>query len=204
MAYVPTPMDTAWQRESGVDLGKTAVVVVDVLGGGEGTLPVLEDMAAWCVRIVRAARSKGVPVVFACDAHLPSIDRELELWGDHGIAGSEAARPLAAFEVRPGDYVVPKRRYDAFSRPTSISRCANWESTRLWSWGAIPTSASCTRLRARTSAGTAPSFPPRPRRRFSWETSKRGFRTSRGASIRAWCAVKRPWGFSRNLFPIEG
>lgn len=114
MAYVPMPMDTAWQRESGIDLEKTAVVVVDVLGGGEGTLPVLEDMAAWCVRIVRAVRSKGVPVVFACDAHLPSIDRELELWGDHGIAGSEAAKPLDAFEVQPGDYVVPKRRYDAF------------------------------------------------------------------------------------------
>ncbi len=114
MAYVPKPMDTAWQQESGVDLGKTAVIVVDVLGGSEGTLPVLEDMAACCVDIVEAARSKGVPVVFACDAHLPGIDRELELWGDHGVAGSEAAKPLDAFGVRDGDYIVPKRRYDAF------------------------------------------------------------------------------------------
>lgn len=114
MTYLPVAQDTAWQRSDDMDLSKTAVLVVDVLGGSGAVVPGLEEMAANSVSIVRAARAAGVPVIFANDAHIPGLDRELELWGEHGIAGTDAAAPLAAFEVRKGDYVVPKRRYDAF------------------------------------------------------------------------------------------
>ena len=114
MPYVPTPQNTPWQQSQSFDKSKTAVLVIDVLGGSEGVTPGLEEMASNSVAIAKAARAAGMPVVFTCDAHLPGIDRELELWGDHGIAGSEAARPLAAFEVDERDYVLPKRRYDGF------------------------------------------------------------------------------------------
>lgn len=114
MTYLPQAQQTAWQQSDELDLSKTAVLVVDVLGGSDGPTPGLENMAYYAVSIVRAARRAGVPVVFACDAHLPGIDRELELWGDHGMAGTEGSRPLDAFQVQQGDYVVPKRRYDAF------------------------------------------------------------------------------------------
>ncbi len=114
MPYVPTPQNTPWQQSQSFDKSKTAVLVIDVLGGSEGVTPGLEEMASNSVAIAKAARAAGMPVVFTCDAHLPGIDRELELWGDHGIAGSEAARPLAAFEVNERDYVLPKRRYDGF------------------------------------------------------------------------------------------
>ncbi len=114
MPYVPTPQNTPWQQSQSFDKSKTAVLVIDVLGGSEGVTPGLEEMADNSVAIAKAARAAGMPVVFTCDAHLPGIDRELELWGDHGIAGSEAARPLAAFEVDERDYVLPKRRYDGF------------------------------------------------------------------------------------------
>ncbi len=114
MAYLPTPQQTPWQQESGLDLDRTAVLVIDVLGGSGGPTPGLEAMAENCVAIVKAARAAEVPVIFACDAHDPRCDRELELWGEHGIAGSDAARPLDAFDIQPSDYVIPKRRYDAF------------------------------------------------------------------------------------------
>ena len=114
MPYVPTPQNTPWQQSQSFDKSKTAVLVIDVLGGSEGVTPGLEEMANNSVAIAKAARAAGMPVVFTCDAHLPGIDRELELWGDHGIAGSEAARPLAAFEASERDYVLPKRRYDGF------------------------------------------------------------------------------------------
>ena len=114
MPYVPTPQNTPWQQSQSFDKSKTAVLVIDVLGGSEGVTPGLEEMADNSVAIAKAARAAGMPVMFTCDAHLPGIDRELELWGDHGIAGSEAARPLAAFEVDERDYVLPKRRYDGF------------------------------------------------------------------------------------------
>ena len=114
MPYLPVAQNTPWQTSQDIDLARTAVLVIDALGGRGGTIPALEGMAANAVRIVEAARAAGVPVVFSDDAHLPGIDRELELWGDHGLAGTDAAQPLAAFGVREGDYVVPKRRYDGF------------------------------------------------------------------------------------------
>ncbi len=114
MAYLPVAQDTLWQKSDEIDLSRSAVLVVDVLGGSNEVLPVLADMVANSVAIVKAARAAGVPVIFADDAHVPGLDRELELWGDHGIAGTEDAKPAAAFEVGEGDYVIPKRRYDAF------------------------------------------------------------------------------------------
>lgn len=114
MAYLPVAQDTPWQKSDEIDLSRSAVLVVDVLGGSNEVLPVLADMVANSVAIVKAARAAGVPVIFADDAHVPGLDRELELWSDHGIAGTEDAKPAAAFEVGEGDYVIPKRRYDAF------------------------------------------------------------------------------------------
>lgn len=114
MAYMPVAQDTPWQNGDSITLSSTAILVVDVLGGSQGPTPGLEEMAANAVRIVKAARAARVPVVFCCDAHIPGLDRELELWGEHGVAGTDAARPLDAFELSEGDLVVPKRRYDSF------------------------------------------------------------------------------------------
>lgn len=114
MSYLPQAQETAWQKSDEIDLGKTAMLVIDVLGGEEGPTPGLEGMAANAVSLVKAARAKGIPVLFSCDAHLPGIDRELELWGDHGVKGTDAARPLAEFDVQESDIIVPKRRYDGF------------------------------------------------------------------------------------------
>lgn len=114
MAYLPVAQKTAWQQSDQIDLAKTAVLVVDVLGGEGGVVPGLEAMAENAAAIAKAARKAGVPVVFSCDAHVPGLDKELELWGEHGIAGTDAAQPLALLEAGEGDYIVPKRRYDGF------------------------------------------------------------------------------------------
>ena len=114
MAYLPVAQQTAWQQSDQIDLAKTAVLVVDVLGGEGGVVPGLEAMAENAAAIAKAARKAGVPVVFSCDAHVPGLDKELELWGEHGIAGTDAAQPLALLEAGEGDYIVPKRRYDGF------------------------------------------------------------------------------------------
>lgn len=114
MTYLPQAQNTPWQQGADIDLSKTALLVVDVLGGEEGVIPGLGEMAQNCVCLVNAAREASIPVIFSCDAHVPAYDRELELWGQHGIAGSEAAKPLAAFHAQDGDIVIPKRRYDGF------------------------------------------------------------------------------------------
>mgnify|MGYP004543691537 FL=1 len=77
MAYLPQAQQTKWQQSNEIDLTRTAVLVIDVLGGEEGTLPALQEMADNSVRIVEAARAKNVPVIFSCDAHIPAYDREI-------------------------------------------------------------------------------------------------------------------------------
>ncbi len=112
--YLPVAQDTQWQKSSEIDLSRTAVVIVDILGGKGGVVSGLEGMAEQAVRIVKAARAKQVPIIFCNDAHLPKIDREIQLWGDHGMVGTDSARPLDAFDVQDTDFMIPKRRYDGF------------------------------------------------------------------------------------------
>ena len=114
MTYLPVAQQTPWQQSDDIDLAKTAVLVIDVLGGNGDVIPGLGDMAQNAVCIAAAARKAGVPVVFSCDAHLPGVDREIELWGEHGIKGTDAAQPLARLGLCDKDFVVPKRRYDGF------------------------------------------------------------------------------------------
>ena len=114
MTYLPQAQTTAWQQSDEIDLAKTAVLVIDILGGDGDVLPGLGEMAQNAVCICAAARKAGVPVIFSCDAHLPGVDKELELWGEHGIKDTDAAQPLARLGVSEGDFVVPKRRYDGF------------------------------------------------------------------------------------------
>lgn len=114
MVYSPVSQDTPWQQSQDIDLAKTAVLVIDILGGEGGVVPGLETMADNAVAIVKAARERKVPVIFSDDAHIKGLDREVELWGEHGIVGTDAAQPLAAFDLQPSDFVIPKRRYDGF------------------------------------------------------------------------------------------
>ena len=65
-------------------------------------------------RLTTAARAAGMPVVFTNDAHIPGIDRELALWGTHGIAGTPEAQTSPLLDPQPTDYVVEKRRYSGF------------------------------------------------------------------------------------------
>lgn len=98
------------------EAGKAALLVIDVLGdptGGplEGVLlPATENSA----KLAAAARKAGMPVIFANDAHIPGIDRELALWGNHGIAGTPEAQTAPQLEQQEGDFVITKRRYSAF------------------------------------------------------------------------------------------
>jgi nicotinamidase-related amidase len=107
------------EERMAIDARRTALLVIDVLNAeGDDALyhptGAEREMNDNCVAVVRAARAAGLPVVFCCDQHIPGVDRELELWGDHGIAGK--AVPIAELEAGSGerDFIVPKRRYSAF------------------------------------------------------------------------------------------
>jgi nicotinamidase-related amidase len=65
-------------------------------------------------KLIQTARVKGIPVIYCNDSHLKGIDRELLLWGDHALAGTEGAEIIEELKPAAGDYVVPKRRYSGF------------------------------------------------------------------------------------------
>ena len=65
-------------------------------------------------RLLDAAREAGIPVIFCNDCHLPKIDRELALWGDHALVGTPGAEVIPELKLCDKDYVVPKRRYSGF------------------------------------------------------------------------------------------
>lgn len=98
-------------------LDKPAILVVDMLNDfvtgalacdrGKAIVPAT-------AHLLDAAREAGIPVIFCNDAHLPKIDRELEVWGDHAIAGTPGAQVIPELNLCDKDYVVPKRRYSGF------------------------------------------------------------------------------------------
>lgn len=114
MAYTPIAQDTPWQNGDDIDIMRTAVLVIDVLGGDSGLPEGFETEAGNCIAIAKAARAIGMPVIFADDAHVLAYDREIELWGEHGIAGTQGGTPLAEFDIAESDIIIPKRRYDGF------------------------------------------------------------------------------------------
>ena len=99
-----------------IDRAKCALLVIDELGDPTSTPlePVLLPAIQQTAKLTTAARAAGMPVVFTNDAHLPGIDRELALWGAHGIAGTPEAQTSPLLDPQPTDYVVEKRRYSGF------------------------------------------------------------------------------------------
>lgn len=98
------------------DPATTALLVIDELGDPAGgpLEAVLLAPTLQTARLVEAAHGASMPVIFANDAHIPGLDRELLLWGDHGIAGSPEAQVSPQIPVGPADHIIQKRRYSAF------------------------------------------------------------------------------------------
>ncbi len=98
-------------------LNHPAILVVDMLNDfvtGALGCDRARDIVPATAELLKAARAKGVPVIFCNDAHRPGIDRELKLWGDHALVGTPGAEVIPELELCEKDYVVPKRRYSGF------------------------------------------------------------------------------------------
>ena len=99
------------------DLSAAALLVIDAIEAvGDDSLydPDAATAAyrAAVARSVAACHAAGIPVIYCNDAHVRGMDRELDLWGDHGIAGE--TRIFPEIEVGEGDIIIPKRRYSGF------------------------------------------------------------------------------------------
>ena len=102
-----------------IDPKTSAVLVIDVLvTEGDDTLyNPSEDEARVVqnsVRVVDAARAVGMPIVFCDDAHIPGVDKELDLWGEHGIRNKAVPNPALNAGAGERDFIVRKPRYSGF------------------------------------------------------------------------------------------
>ena len=98
--YIPKHQNTPWQTNNDIDLKRTAILVIDLLGGSQGVIDSLKEAVKNAVSIVNEARKINMPVIFSNDAHLLNVDNELKLWGNHGIKDSEAAKVLDEFDLQ--------------------------------------------------------------------------------------------------------
>ncbi len=64
--------------------------------------------------LVEVARELGAPIIYVNDSHIPGVDGEFRLWGEHAVAGSEGASVIDELKPSEKDFVVCKRRYSGF------------------------------------------------------------------------------------------
>lgn len=96
---------------------RCAVLVVDMLNDFvTGALKCDRGLAIvpHTQKLLEGARKYHIPVIFCNDSHLPEIDHELKLWGDHAIKGTEGAKIIPELGPQKDDYIVEKRRYSGF------------------------------------------------------------------------------------------
>ncbi len=95
----------------------TALLVIDMLNDFVSGRMKCGDAAKIIPKIkalTEVFRNKGLPVIYICDTHYPGVDRELELWGDHAIAGTWGAEVVDELKPQERDFLVRKRRYSGF------------------------------------------------------------------------------------------
>lgn len=94
-----------------------ALLVVDMLNdfvSGKIKNPRSERIIPSIDELLRKARSdEDWIVVYANDAHLPG-DFELEVWGEHAMAGTAGAEIIPELAAAGSDIVLPKRFYSSF------------------------------------------------------------------------------------------
>jgi nicotinamidase-related amidase len=101
---------------------RRALVVLDMIKehltpGMPLEVPRARDIVPALSARLEAARREGTPVVYLVDEHDPS-DADLDAvtgWGAHAIKGSEGTDVWPAIAPQPGDRIVKKATYSAFT-----------------------------------------------------------------------------------------
>jgi nicotinamidase-related amidase len=91
-------------------------MIVDHLTPGRPLeIPRAREIVPALQRRLTEARGQGVPVIFVCDSHSPD-DPDLACWPAHALEGSEGAAIWPDLVPAPGDRIVKKPTYSAFTR----------------------------------------------------------------------------------------
>ncbi len=95
---------------------KKALIVVDMINdfvtgklGSERAQKIVPNVAA----LIKRARKQGIPIVYLRDAHTKA-DREMDIWGEHAMKGTEASEIIPELKPEKNDIVIEKRWYSGF------------------------------------------------------------------------------------------
>ena len=108
--------------------GKPALIVIDIQAStfiDDSAVRAIDNMPGYKDRMlaarsaIDAARVVGIPVIFIQEVHRPDlVDFGRELDGAEDVHCLEdrpgTALAVKEMDVRPTDYIIPKRRYSAF------------------------------------------------------------------------------------------
>ena len=109
---------------------RTAVIVVDMLADYfDHELPITAAARAIVPAVnglTTAARSVGIPVVFACDSFLPDDFLFGGKMSPHALQGTPGAEPTDLLRREDSDVVLPKRRFSAFFQTDLDQTLRTW------------------------------------------------------------------------------
>jgi len=112
----------------------TGLLVLDMLGDftrGKLANPASVRMIEPVAALVEAARGRDDwLVIYGNDAHRPG-DFELAVFGEHAMAGTPGAEVIDELAPKPGDIVIPKRYYSAFTQTDLDGTCRVHRIDRL-------------------------------------------------------------------------
>ena len=96
-----------------------ALLIIDMLNDfvhkdGKLYIPKSESIIPNVKALADAFRKRGMPVIYTNDSHIPKVDKELQLWGEHAVRGTWGAEVVEELKPKEGDFVIVKRRYSAF------------------------------------------------------------------------------------------
>jgi len=99
---------------------KEALLVIDmlndfVLAGAPLEVPATRAIMPALKKRLAQARTRGVPVIYICDAHRPDDPEFARMgWPPHAVKGSSGAEVVAELAPKETDPVVEKTSYSGF------------------------------------------------------------------------------------------
>ena len=99
-------------------MSNRALIVIDMLNdfllpGAPLEVPAGREIIPCVLAEIKAAREKGVPIIYLCDNHAPD-DPEFVKWPPHCVTGTKGAEVVHDLAPHEGDIVIPKTRYSGF------------------------------------------------------------------------------------------
>lgn len=98
-------------------MARPALLIIDMINDfvtGKLALSAANKIVPTIARLRESFHRYGLPVIHITDSHVKGVDRELTLWGDHALRGTEGADVIDPLKPRGEEFRVYKRRYSGF------------------------------------------------------------------------------------------